>query len=202
MQLEKRSSSWGFPIIASKVVTGLTSRASEVIEDLPSPTMSVDTMIELYARKGFTIEDLVVLAGAHSIRNVLGKMFDYRLYLNLTDSKVPPVAPWFAAYVKTKCLPPSLGITEERGDAIVKLDPATPFTLTSFFYINLLRGRGLLESDQVLISDPRTRRIVREMAFYPGAWIQKFVQAMIKMGTLNVLTGDEGEIRRNCQVFN
>lgn len=51
---------------------GLTSRASDVIENLPFPTMSVDTMIELYARKGFTIEDMVVLAGAHST-----EMFDY-----------------------------------------------------------------------------------------------------------------------------
>lgn len=181
---------------------GLTSRASDVLENLPFPTMYVDTMIELYARKGFTIEDVVVLVGAHSIGNVHCKMFDDRLYLNLTDTKVPPVEPWFAAYLKTKCPPPSLGITEERDDAIVKLDPATPFTPDSFFYINLLRGRGLLQSDQVLVSDPQTRQIVREMAFYPGAWIRKFVQATIKMGTLDVLTGDEGEIRRNCWVFN
>ena len=181
---------------------GLTSHASDVIENLPFPTMSADTMIELYARKGFTIEDMVVLAGAHSIGNVHCKMFDYRLYLNLTDTKVPPVEPWFAAYLKTKCPPPSLGITEERDAAIVKFDPATRFTLDSFFYINLLTGRGLLESDQVLVSDPRTMRIVREMAFYPEEWIRKFVQAMINIGTLDVLTGDEGEIRRNCRVFN
>ncbi|GMN30721.1 hypothetical protein TIFTF001_046446 [Ficus carica] len=201
---EKRSSSRGFPYyrIQGGRRAGLTSRASDVIENLPFPTMTVDTMIELYARKGFTIEDMAVLAGAHSIGNVHCKMFDYRLYLNLTDTKVPPVEPWFAANLKTKCLPPRLGTTEERDDAIVKFDPATPFTLDSFFYITLLRGRGLLESDQVLVSDPQTRRIVREMAFYPGAWIRKFVQAMIKMGTLDMLTGDEGKIRRNCRVFN
>lgn len=86
-------------------------------------------------RDGLTshASDMIVLAGAHSIGNVHCKMFDYRPYRNLTDTKVPPVEPWFAAYLKTKCLPPSLGTTEERDDAIVKFDPAAPFTVDSFF---------------------------------------------------------------------
>lgn len=181
---------------------GFTSRASDVIGNLPFPTMSVDAMIQLYASKGFTVEDMVVLAGAHSIGNLHCRMFDYRLYLNLTNTNIPPMDPAYAAYLKTKCPSPSLGTADKRDDAIVKFDPASPFTLDNMYYINLLRGRGLLQSDQVMVSDPRTRRIVLNMAFNPVEWSKKFAQAMIKMGTLDVLTGNKGEIRRNCRVFN
>lgn len=190
-----------YPIQAGRR-DGFTSRASNIIGNIPFPTMSVDAMIEVYARKGLTLEDLVVLAGAHSIGNIHCKMFDYRLYLNLTDTKVPPMATSHAAYLKTKCPSPNLGTSEERDKAIVQFDPCSPFRLDNTFYMNLLRGRGLLQSDQVLVSDRRTRRIVRDMAFNPEVWSWKFVQAMIKMGNVDVLTGNEGEIRRNCRIFN
>ncbi|PKU86140.1 Peroxidase 70 [Dendrobium catenatum] len=53
---------------------------------------------------------------------------------------------------------------------------------------------GLLESDQSLMKDTKTRRLVREMNKHPRRWAEKFAVAMIKLGKLDVLTGDQGEI--------
>ena len=179
-----------------------TSRATDVFKNLPFPTMPVEDMIKLYDKKDLSTEELVVLAGAHSIGSVHCKMFDHRLFLNFTNTNVPPIEPTYAAHLKAQCPQPNLGNVEERDKAMVKFDPDSPLTLDNMFYVNLLRGRGLLQSDQVLTSDPRTSRLVRTMALNPGVWAWKFVHAMIKLGKLNVLTGKEGEIRQHCRVPN
>ncbi|KAK6917574.1 Pentatricopeptide repeat [Dillenia turbinata] len=71
------------------------------------------------------------------------------------------------------------------------------------FYKNLLKGRGLIFSDQQLTASPTTSRIVRAYASDDGgeqAFRRDFARAMIKLSNLNVLTGDEGEIRLSCSL--
>ncbi|TVU13231.1 hypothetical protein EJB05_40766, partial [Eragrostis curvula] len=63
-------------------------------------------------------------------------------------------------------------------------------------------GKGLLASDQVLYSDPRSRPIVDAWARSNVAFNRAFVTAMAKLGRVGVKTGAQGNIRRNCAVLN
>lgn len=78
----------------------------------------------------------------------------------------------------------------------------TPFLMESSYYRNLFQNGGLFTSDQALLDSQET---AREAASYAGnslGWRRDFVQAMIKMSQIQVLTGNEGEIRANCRVIN
>lgn len=78
-------------------------------------------------------------------------------------------------------------------------------TLNKFdkkYYVDLVKHQGLFTLDQDLYSDSRTRDIVISFANDEKLFFEKFVMSMIKMGQLSVLTGTQGEIRRNCSVRN
>ncbi|PON44882.1 Peroxidase [Parasponia andersonii] len=176
-----------------------TSRAADVYGNLPIPMMSVEDLTKLFESKGLTVEDLVVLSGAHSIGKVHCIMFNYRLNLSSDDPYNPPMEPSYAAYLRKLCNRLNLKTDEEKEKVVVQFDPVSSFRLDTGYYSNLLKGRGLLQSDQALATDPQTSRIVSKMAVSPTSWSWKFVNAMIRLGDLNVLTGNEGHIRKNCR---
>ncbi|KAK3043911.1 hypothetical protein RJ639_000610 [Escallonia herrerae] len=57
--------------------------------------------------------------------------------------------------------------------------------------------QGVFTSDEDLYTVRRTRGIVTSFAVNQTLFFEKFVDAMMKMGQLNVLTGTQGEIRAN-----
>lgn len=61
-----------------------------------------------------------------------------------------------------------------------------------------MNRQGLFTSDQDLYTDSRTRGIVTNFAINQTLFFQEFVNSMIKMSQLSVLTGNQGEIRANC----
>ncbi|KAI6699348.1 hypothetical protein NL676_013672 [Syzygium grande] len=63
-------------------------------------------------------------------------------------------------------------------------------------------GMGLFTSDQVLFTDPRSRPTVNAWASSTPAFQRAFVTAMTKLGRVGVKTGRNGNIRRDCSVFN
>lgn len=70
------------------------------------------------------------------------------------------------------------------------------------YYIDLLNHQGVFTSDQDLLSDQRTKGLVNSFANDQNLFFNKFVSAMIKLSQLDVLTGDQGEIRDKCNVIN
>ncbi|RWW14940.1 hypothetical protein GW17_00021242 [Ensete ventricosum] len=62
--------------------------------------------------------------------------------------------------------------------------------------------QGLFTSDQGLYGDSRTKPIVTNFAVNQPLFFGKFVYSMTKMGQLSVLTGKQGEIRKNCSALN
>ena len=70
------------------------------------------------------------------------------------------------------------------------------------YYRGVLANRGLFTSDQTLLANAATANQVIKNARNPQAWRLKFPAAMLKMGQLDVLTGNAGEIRTNCRVIN
>lgn len=53
-----------------------------------------------------------------------------------------------------------------------------------------------------MLSDQRTKGLVNSFANDQNLFFNKFVSAMIKLSQLDVLTGDQGEIRDKCNVVN
>lgn len=177
---------------------GRISRASEVIQNLPPPTFTVPQLIANFARKGFSMDEMVTLSGAHSIGSSHCSSFSNRLYsFNATHKQDPLLDPKYAAFLKTKC-PQGNSKTDPK----VALDSITPNTLDNKYYQQLLTYRGLFSSDEALYTSKLTKGMVLNNAKYGRVWGPKFVKAMVKLGSLDVLTGQQGEIRKVCGAVN
>lgn len=85
---------------------------------------------------------------------------------------------------------------------VVPMDPPSPTVFDTSYYSGLLANRGLLQSDQTLLTDAATAIEVIGNARNAFLWKQKFAAAMVNMGSIGVLTGNAGEIRVNCRVIN
>jgi peroxidase len=100
------------------------------------------------------------------------------------------------------------GICPASGDddATFFLDSATPVRFDNRYFANLIRGRGLLASDQELFSSPSavnaTASLVQLYSRSIPSFFASFPRSMIAMGNLNPLTGTSGQVRANCRVVN
>lgn len=141
---------------------------------------------------------LAIYVGAHTIGRSHCSSFRRRLYnFNSTVSQDPSLDPDYAAFLKRQC-PQGSNDTS----VVVPLDPWSPDDFDTNYYNNILDNRGLLTSDQTLGSDNATACAVRQNALDAELWKGKFSQAMVKMSQIGVITGSDGEIRKNCRVIN
>lgn len=179
---------------------GRISRLPEVTQNLPPPSFNAQQLIANFARKGLSADEMVTLSGAHSIGISHCSSFSSRLYtFNATLAQDPSLDPAYAAFLKRKCPPPS-NVTQ--ADPTVPLDSITANTLDNKYYLQLLKLRGLLTSDETLYTSPSTSGLVVNNTRNGYTWSWKFAKAMVKMGSIEVLTGNQGEIRKVCSVVN
>ncbi|KAJ7953570.1 Peroxidase [Quillaja saponaria] len=183
-----------------------TSLAANVEGNLPLPDWTVDQMIEVFVgRKGLRLEDMVALIGAHSIGGAHCGLFSNRVYNNQGNGLLNPIVNLaFLEELKGICPDPNNAEQmQQMGDPIVDFDlNKTPGKLDHSFYTNILEGKALLYSDQVLIDDERTGKFVQTFADDQKTFSHKFVNAMLRMGKIGVLTGDQGQIRKICRSVN
>lgn len=85
---------------------------------------------------------------------------------------------------------------------MVQLDPTTPNTFDNVYYQNLIDGKGLFKSDEILFTSSASKSTVVEFANNGVEFNAAFVAAMRKLGRVGVKTGRAGEIRRDCSAFN
>uniref|UniRef100_A0A0D9YMN4 Plant heme peroxidase family profile domain-containing protein n=1 Tax=Oryza glumipatula TaxID=40148 RepID=A0A0D9YMN4_9ORYZ len=111
---------------------------------------------------------------------------------NHTDP--PPLDAAYAANLRErKC--------RTAGDGVVEMDPGSHLTFDLGYYRAVLRHRGLLRSDAALVTDPAARAdIAGAVASRPEVFFLVFGRSMATLGAVQVKTGSEGEIRRNCAV--
>lgn len=173
----------------------LVSRLYDV--DLPSPTFPIDQLVAAFTRKGMTRDHLVVLTGAHSIGLVHCSMFAYRA---MGYNKTIPIDPKLVEEDRLKILSNCQG--QDLGQTVLPIDSETDTLMDNRFYKKLLKGSGLLESDCAMAVDPKTRRIVNKMAKDERRWLRAFAKAMVRLGEIEVKTGTEGEIRKDCRSVN
>ncbi|CAN6466595.1 unnamed protein product [Victoria cruziana] len=180
---------------------GRVSKESEVLQNLPFPSFNVDELEESFARKGLSLEDMVTLSGAHTLGVSHCSSFSDRIYdfNNSTGAADPSMDPKYVRYLRTKCPAPE---SSSNQDPTVALDPVTPNRLDNKYYVNLKYHRGLLTSDQALTDRTDTARMVNRNVNQGSMWLKKFSAAMVRMGSIDVLTGSQGEIRQSCRVVN
>lgn len=178
---------------------GLVSLSSEVLQELPPPFFNAEQLQDNFKRKGLSLDEMITLSGAHSIGVSHCSSFSNRLYsFNATHPQDPSLDSAYAAFLKARCPPPA----NNTVDTIVNLDIQTPTRLDNKYYTNLQSHRGLLTSDQTLLDSPLTRKLVVNNVMYGNSWAKKFGAAMVRMGSIDVLAGKQGEIRKNCRFVN
>lgn len=176
---------------------GRVSLESDVGGNLPPPVTNVSFIAGFFTQKGMSITQMVALSGAHSIGVSQCAAFSSRLYsFNANRGQDPSLDPNFASFLRKIC--PSSG----NGTATVKLDVVTPNKLDGQYFKNLKSKKGLLSSDQALTSSRLTAGIVEKYVKNPTSWAADYAAAMVQMGSIDVLTGKRGEIRKICTVVN
>ncbi|XP_072150183.1 cationic peroxidase SPC4 [Setaria viridis] len=165
----------------------------EVNKGLPSPDANVGAMLEVLRKGnlGLDATDLVALSGAHTIGLSHCTSFENRLFPR-QDSTMDAA---FAAQLKQTC--PAKGVSRTT-----PLDVRTSDVFDKMYFVNLVNRQGLLTSDQDLFTEARTRPAVQRFARSQNAFFRQFRVSMVKMGQIKVLTGDQGQVRRNCSATN
>eukprot|EP00268_Persea_americana_P006284 TRINITY_DN12277_c1_g1_i2.p1 TRINITY_DN12277_c1_g1~~TRINITY_DN12277_c1_g1_i2.p1 ORF type:complete len:333 (-),score=55.77 TRINITY_DN12277_c1_g1_i2:60-1058(-) len=168
---------------------------------IPKPNSSLDTLISSFQAQGLSIIDLVTLSGSHTIGKSRCLSFKQRLYDEDKEHEVDhhQRTSDFRRVLRSIC-PRS-----NRDDALVPLDLITSARFDNRYYINILQGRGLLATDNILVSHDQDGEIAKLVWAYASdqqLFFREFAASMLKMGSINPLTGEQGEIRRNCRLLN
>nr|BAA77388.1 peroxidase 2 [Scutellaria baicalensis] len=170
-----------------------TANRAQANTDLPGPTSTLTQLITRFDAKGLNAREMVALSGAHTLGQSQCGNFRARIYSNGSDIEAN-----FASTRRRQC--PQDG----SGDSnLAPLDLVTPNSFDNNYYRNLVARRGLLQSDQVLLSGGETDAIVTSYSSNPATFASDFANAMIKMGEIQPLQlGQNGIIRRTCGAVN
>ncbi|GLT63455.1 hypothetical protein SLA2020_360200 [Shorea laevis] len=169
--------------------------------NLPDANEGLLSILSKFIYQGLSVTDTVALLGAHTIGMARCVNFRPRIYgdFEATSDKTP-ISEASLSNLKSIC--PTVG-----GDNnITAMDNVTPNLFDNSFYLTLVRGEGLLNSDQEMYSSGfgiETRKLVNKFAEDPIAFFQQFSESMVKMG--NITNSDSfvtGEVRRNCRFVN
>ncbi|VVB09254.1 unnamed protein product [Arabis nemorensis] len=174
---------------------GRVSLAANV-NNLPSPSDSVAIQQRKFAAFRLNTRDLVAVVGGHTIGTAACGFFTNRIFNSTGNTADPTMDQTFVPLLQRLC--PQNGDGSNRVD----LDAGSGNTFDTSFFNNLSRGRGILQSDHVLWTNPTTRRIVQEFMASRGNFNAQFASSMIKMSNIGVKTGANGEIRKVCTAVN
>ncbi|KAG8383372.1 hypothetical protein BUALT_Bualt04G0005700 [Buddleja alternifolia] len=165
---------------------------------IPAPNNTFQTILTKFKLQGLDIVDLVALSGSHTIGNSRCTSFRQRLY-NQSGNSQPDFTldQSYAAKLRARC--PRSG-----GDQnLFFLDFVTPTKFDNSYFKNLLCSKGLLSSDQVLVTKNQVSlELVKKYAENNELFFEQFAKSMVKMGNISPLTGFRGEIRKNCRKIN
>ncbi|KAL9661567.1 hypothetical protein QQ045_026391 [Rhodiola kirilowii] len=177
----------------------LTASRSGANSNLPGPQESLDAIKKKFTDMNLDSTDLVALSGAHTFGRSRCVLFSDRLYnFSGTGSPDPTLDTTYLATLRQSC--PQDG----AGSNLVNLDPSTPDGFDNAYFTNLQNNRGLLGSDQVLVSTTGadTVSIANQFGSSQSQFFTSFAQSMVKMGNISPLTGTSGEIRLDCKKVN
>lgn len=129
----------------------------------------------------------------------MGRVHCVNLVHRLYPTVDPTLDPDYANYLKGRCSTPN---PDPNAVLYARNDRETPMILDNFYYKNLLKNKGLLLVDQQLTSNPETLSFVEKMANNGTYFHEQFAKAVVLMSENNPLTGDQGEVRKDCRFVN
>lgn len=165
--------------------------------NLPEPEFNLVQLNTMFAKHGLSQTDMIALSGAHTLGFSHCSRFAKRIYSFSPSNPVDPTMdPTFAQQLMQEC--------PQNVDPLIaiNMDHVTPQTFDNVYYQNLVGGKGLFSSDQVLFTDSASQPTVVDFAQSPGDFNGAFIAAITKLGRVDVKTGSQGEIRRDCSAFN
>ncbi|GJU54067.1 peroxidase 24-like protein [Tanacetum coccineum] len=175
---------------------GSISLASEVGTNLPSANANFTTLLSQFRTKGLDLKDLVTLSGAHTIGISRCALVARRLY-NFTGigDADPTLDETYAQTLRKLCPNPQNPAT------ILEMDPNSSLSFDSNYYRALNQHKGLFVSDAALLTNSQSALIAKVFED-PAVFFDEFARSMVRMGAIEVLTGGQGEVRKNCRVIN
>ncbi|EXB44948.1 Peroxidase 11 [Morus notabilis] len=189
---------WDVPVGRKDSVTAGHDLAES---NIPTPNQSLLSLISKFLYQGLSVTDMVALSGSHTIGVARCTNYRDRIYGDFrATTRLNPISEPYLAKLKSSC--PNNG-----GDNnITTLDHVTPNLFDNSYYHILLKGEGLLNSDQELYSSVfgvQTKELVKKYAADPITFFQQFADSMVKMGNiLNPESFVTGEVRKNCRFVN
>ncbi|XP_059293701.1 peroxidase 10-like [Lycium ferocissimum] len=176
----------------------LTASQSAANTQLPSPFEPLENITAKFVSKGLDLKDVVVLSGAHTIGFAQCRMFKRRLFdFDGSGNPDPTLDSSSLGNLRTIC--PNQNDSDSN---LAPLDAVTSNKFDNVYYKNLMNNSGLLESDQALMSDKTTTALVSTYSKNPYLFSKEFAASMVKVTKIGVLTGQNGEIRKNCRLVN
>lgn len=135
--------------------------------------------------------------GAHTIGTSHCSSFSSRLYNGTGEGGVDPTLDKnYAQRLKHKCRP-------NDQTTLVEMDPGSFKTFDTGYFRQVAKRRSLFLSDEGLRHDGETWAYVeRQAAASPEQFFADFAISMLKMGRIEVLTKDQGQIRKACRLVN
>ncbi|KAL2459724.1 Peroxidase 29 [Forsythia ovata] len=156
---------------------------------LPAANIGLDDTLQLFAKKGMTVGESVAILGAHT----LGVTHCFNIESRLYKPEVDQIDPQFEIFLKMNC---PFGSFTSNTSFIIN-DPTT-LSFDNQYFVNSLNGLGVLRIDAEMPLDPRTAPFIQTFAYDQEVFFQAFSSAFVKLSSSNVLTGNQGVIRTNC----
>lgn len=168
---------------------------------IPAPNSSLETLIANFKQHGLDIRDLVALSGSHT----MGKARCLSFRQQIHDESAEEHYDKYKRYTPFRRILRSICPKTGKDNQLAPLDFETPARFDNHYFLNILEGRGLLGSDNVLVTEDHEGEIRKQVWAYASdqkLFFASFANSMIKMGNINVLYGNEGEVRKNCRFVN
>ncbi|CAM0873083.1 unnamed protein product [Alopecurus aequalis] len=172
---------------------GRVSNVSEVLDNLPPPFFNHSQLVASFAAKNLTADDMVTLSGAHSFGRTHCSSISFRLYPQIAAD----LNATYGRTLRRRC-PAATG----GQDPVLPLDPVTNIRLDNQYYKNVQTLEVPFTTDATLLTQNDTVALIDLYARNRTLWMSQFAAAMVKMGNLDVLTGNQGEIRNFCNRVN
>ncbi|XP_024632881.2 putative Peroxidase 48 [Medicago truncatula] len=209
------------------VLTGrrdsLQSFFQEATDQIPRPDDNIMHTLHLFNLRGFNARETVSLLGGHNIGKIGCDFVQQRLYdFQGTGQPDPSIPLDFLSQMRLNCpdnsknnissngtfstftISKKMNVHHSSSDKgmsyMQALSSAVPSgaSFDTHYYQSLLRGRGLLFADQQLMAQEKTARLAAYASDDGSTFRMDFARVMLKLSNLDVLTGNQGQVRLNC----